>query len=57
MKENNEVIAIKDRFHPRINGNEQPEVRSDHIAFEGKIELFLDWCKQHGANDNEIYKV
>jgi hypothetical protein len=50
------VFAIKDRFHPSINGEKQPEVRSDHENFENRDD-FMAWCKQHGAENSEIYVI
>jgi len=49
------VYAVLDKYHPHINGDTTPEVRSDNAAFE-TVEDFFDWCRQHGAMD-EIYKV
>lgn len=43
------VWTIKDKFHPFINGENEPIVRSDNPAFEGNIDEFIRWCKQHGA--------
>jgi UPF0288 family protein (methanogenesis marker protein 3) len=50
------VFAIKDRFHSFINGDKTPEVRSDHKNFENRDD-FMAWCKQHGADNSEIYVI
>lgn len=48
------IYGIKDRFHPIINGNNNPEVRSDNPAFND-LNDFFSWCKQHCAEESEIY--
>lgn len=50
------VYAIKDRFHPHINKDSSPEVRSDNPFFRTNEEFFK-WCKQHGAELSEVYPV
>lgn len=47
--------GIRDRFHPHINGDKSPEIRSDNKAFASQIDFFA-WCRQHGALD-EVYEV
>lgn len=39
------IYGIKDRFHPIINGNNNPEVRSDNPAFNDLNDFF------HGVNN------
>ena len=50
------VFGILDRFHPSINGDKTPEVRSDHPCFENRGE-FMDWCEHHNAEKSEIYVI
>lgn len=52
----NKIYAILDRFHPHINGETTPEVRSDNPAFDNLDDFFV-WCAQHGANDSEVYEI
>ena len=57
LKEINEYCwGIKDRFHPYINGDNQPEIRSDNSNFKSEKDFFI-WCQQHGAKLNEIYVI
>lgn len=41
------ILAIKDSFHPGINGSNEPEVTEKMFPSRND---FTDWCIQHGAN-------
>ena len=56
MTKQTKTWAILDKWHPHINGDKTPEVRSDNPCFEGDSELFFEWCKQHGA-DGKWYEI
>jgi len=52
-----EVWAIKDTFHPGINGGEISVVRSDHPNFYGDIREFFKWVLQHGGSFDDVYRI
>lgn len=43
------VYAILDAFHPHVNGDETPEIRSDDECWGGHPDRFFEWCCHHGA--------
>ena len=49
------IYAVKDHWHPHINGDKAPEVRSDNPAF-GSLRDFKDWVTQHNGY-SEIYPI
>jgi hypothetical protein len=51
------VYAVRDRWHKYINGDTQPEVRSDDPCFEGDMSNFIGWINQHGGSVSEMYAV
>lgn len=53
----NKVYGIKDRFHKYLYGDKTPIVRSDHPCFEGSMDEFYGWVKQHGADKSEVFEI
>lgn len=51
----NKVYGIYDSFHPEINGDKNPLIRSDMDVWDDN-EDFFNWCRQHGA-DNEWFEI
>ena len=49
------IYGVKDHWHPHINGDKAPEVRSDNPAFDS-LDDFRRWVKQHGGY-SEIYII
>ena len=49
--------AVRDRWHKYKNGDEQPEVRSNNPCWKGDLSNFINWVKEHGGSEDEIYPI
>jgi hypothetical protein len=56
MKNVKIIWGVKDVWHKGINGEKQPEVRSDNPCFNKPSEFF-QWIYQHGGTNKDAYVV
>jgi hypothetical protein len=48
------VLGIKDIYHPAINGERTPIIRSDQ--FDSTAD-FWAWVNQHGATKDDVFSI